>query len=355
MKILNKYIIKHVITATVIVALIFVGINFFIAFSAELSNIGQGNYNLWRAFYFSIMQVPFSFYQLFPMAGLLGTLIGLGQLASSNQLAVMRAAGYSVLQVAGSVIQAALIMFVFAAAIGEGAAPYLMQYSNAYRNQAMGVANANTQVLNNVWLKHNRDFVYIKKIPTPNQLQSVVEYQFAPDLSLKQVISAPKAHQVMGNWWMQGVNTLAFSPKKITQKTEANQQLQANIKPKLLNQQTINPELLSLPALEQLITYRQSIGLTYNHLFYAFWQRMLAPLTLIVMVLLGVPFIFGSQRSQSMGKKIVIGVVLGFGFYMLNQFLGLFSMVFSLPPLLSAAFPTVLVGVLALVFLSRIR
>lgn len=355
MKLLNKYIIKHVIGATVIVALIFVGINFFIDFAAELSDIGTRNYNLWRAFLYVLMQTPFNFYQLFPMAGLLGALVGLGQLSSSNQLVVMRSSGYSILQVVGSVTQAAIIMFIVAAAIGEGAAPYLMQYSTVYKNEAMGVANAQDAAQQNIWLKHRGNFFYIKSIPRSNMLKDVVEYRFNASLGLQQVVSAAEADNVGGNWWLRQAKILTFTDKHVKASHQASAQLHAIVKPHLLNQQTIDPQELSLVSLYQVIAYRQSIGLTYTHLLYSFWQRLIAPLTLIVMMLLGVPFIFGSQRERSMGQRIVIGVVLGFGFYMLNQFLGLFSMVFNLAPMVSAAFPTVLVGILALIFLAKIR
>ena len=63
------------------------------------------------------------------------------------------------------------------------------------------------------------------------------------------------------------------------------------------------------------------------------------------MICLGVPFIFGSLRSATMGLRLLTGVIIGFMFYMLNQFFGPFALVYQLPPTAAAITPTVLFAI----------
>jgi len=77
-----------------------------------------------------------------------------------------------------------------------------------------------------------------------------------------------------------------------------------------------------------------------------FWQRLFQPLATLVMICLAVPFIFGPLRTGTMGLRILSGVIVGFGFYILNQFFGPFSMVYQFPPLLAAGLPTLLFATL---------
>jgi len=332
-----------------------VGINFFVDFAAELSDIGQGQYDVWHAFVYVLMQVPFSFYQLFPMASLLGALIGLGQLSATHELVVMRAAGFSVAQVCGAVIYAALIMLIIAMGLGETIAPSLLQQSENYKANLIGKPLNVHEAHENIWMHNDNNFIHIEKIINANTLQGITEYKFSDDNQLQSVQHADYATRNGFSWLLQGTMQSNFNVDSITSESAPYRALMADIKPRLLNQADLEPEELSLRALYETIHYRNSIGLSSGHVAYIFWQRIMTPLTVIIMVCLGVPFIFGSQRVMTMGLRIVIGVALGFGFYMLNQFLGLFSMVFQLQPLFAAALPTLLFAGICALLLRKVR
>ena len=85
------------------------------------------------------------------------------------------------------------------------------------------------------------------------------------------------------------------------------------------------------------------------------WKRIFQPLTTLVMILLAIPFVLGSSRSVTMGWRVLFGIVFGFTFYILNAFLGQFSVVFQLSPLLAAILPTVLFAVLGVILALKLR
>ena len=119
MKIVDRYIGQNVIASTVTVLIVLLAIFTFFAFMDELEDIGRGSYTLGRAALVIFLSVPGLAYELFPIAALLGALLGLGSMMERNEIAVVRAAGVSKLRVIGSVMKTGLVFVVAAVLIGE--------------------------------------------------------------------------------------------------------------------------------------------------------------------------------------------------------------------------------------------
>src|SRR3990167_1853352 len=137
MHILNSYILYFVISATILVIFVLVGVESLMEFIGQLSDIGVVNYSLWKALVFVFTQLPSDIYQLFPMAGFLGCLIGLGRLATTSELIVMRSAGVSIAGVTGSVVKAAIVMMILVTLIGEFLAPSLEMAGDMMKAKAL--------------------------------------------------------------------------------------------------------------------------------------------------------------------------------------------------------------------------
>ena len=95
MLILDKYIARHIILGILFVMGLLLSLFTVFAFMDELNRVGQGNYSTVHAIQYVLLLLPGLAYQLFPMAALLGSTIGLGMMASNSELTVMRAAGIS--------------------------------------------------------------------------------------------------------------------------------------------------------------------------------------------------------------------------------------------------------------------
>ena len=119
MRILDHYIRASVIWASCLVVLVLAGIESFIEFIGELPSIGVAQYDILSVFAFVGMQIPTDVYQLFPVAGFIGSLIGLGRLATTSELIVMRAAGVSIARIGWAVVKAALLMLIVVTIMGE--------------------------------------------------------------------------------------------------------------------------------------------------------------------------------------------------------------------------------------------
>ncbi|HEY4731668.1 MAG TPA: LptF/LptG family permease, partial [Gammaproteobacteria bacterium] len=137
MRILNQYIGMAVVGGTLLVLFVLLALFSFVGFVAELEEVGTGNYELIQAGEFVLLSLPRLAYQLFPVAALLGSMIGLGVMASNNELLVMRAAGVSLMQVVASVMKAGLVLMVAAAVLGEVIATKAEQYAQDLRTRSL--------------------------------------------------------------------------------------------------------------------------------------------------------------------------------------------------------------------------
>ncbi|MGB5440376.1 MAG: LptF/LptG family permease, partial [Gammaproteobacteria bacterium] len=117
---------------------------------------------------------------------------------------------------------------------------------------------------------------------------------------------------------------------------------QTLVTPELLSAVAMKPQTMSVAAIAQLVDYLESNGLDSLQYRYAFWSRLMTPLTSLVMLLVSVPFVFGGLRSVPMGQRIFIGILVGFGFYVVNEISRQVGQVYALNPLLATIAPSLL-------------
>ncbi|QAV05674.1 Permease [Vibrio cholerae] len=118
-KILDWYIGRTIVATTALVLVTFVGLSGIIKYVEQLRKVGEGSYDLLQALLFVVLSIPRDVEMFFPMAALLGALIGLGALASSSELVVMQAAGFSKLDIGLSVLKTAIPLMIIVTLLGE--------------------------------------------------------------------------------------------------------------------------------------------------------------------------------------------------------------------------------------------
>ncbi|MEG2829677.1 MAG: LptF/LptG family permease, partial [Edwardsiella sp. (in: enterobacteria)] len=83
------------------------------------------------------------------------------------------------------------------------------------------------------------------------------------------------------------------------------------------------------------------------------WSKIFAPLSVAVMMLMALSFIFGPLRSVPMGVRVLTGICFGFVFYVLDQIFGPMSLVYNVPPVIGAVLPSALFLGLSVYLLLR--
>lgn len=351
-RLLDHYIRDAVIGATILVVFVLLGVESFMEFVGQFSSIGVSHFDFWKAFVYVLTQLPSDLYQLFPMIGFLGCLVGLGRLAASSQLIVIQMAGISVRQITWSVIKAALILIAIMVLMGEFIAPKLQTSGDNMKAVALSHA-VGYKALGGVWLRDGPSFVHISSIISAGEVHDVSRFIINDQHRLLSASFSPKGVFQEGHWVLEDVTTTHFSADRLTQTKEDRMPLKVVFDPNELEEGRKSIDQQSIGELYQSIHYREKAGLETTQYIFNFWQRILRPFTTAVMICLGVPFIFGSLRSVSMGFRVLTGVIIGFVFYMLNQFFGPFAMVYQITPLFASLMPTLLFATACVILLRR--
>jgi lipopolysaccharide export system permease protein len=101
------------------------------------------------------------------------------------------------------------------------------------------------------------------------------------------------------------------------------------------------------------ITYLQNNQQDSDRYQLALWRKIMQPLTIAVMLLVALSYVFGPLRSVTMGARVIMGVLTGFGFFIVDQVFGNMALVYQLPSIVGATLPACLFAGLAMFLLRR--
>ncbi len=352
MKLIDYYIMKAIWSAVGLMTLLLSVLQIFILFVNQLNNIGHGDFNLWEATIFVILQTPYQVYLFFPIISLLGALVGLGFLATNNELVVMRISGMSILQITGVVLQATLVLLIIATIIGELCIPRLMVYSKNRQIQALSGGQA-LRTINGVWLRYQNDFINIGSIQADNVLRDVLRFHFDNSYNLQFTQQVDHINYMNGVWYAYDSKTTFLHNNKIILVNDKQLVWPVVIKPVLLQLSSSEPDDMNLHELHQYIREKQHNHQLVINYQLVFWHRIFQPLATLTMVFIAAPFIFGPLRSATMGLRFMAGAGLGFGFHIFNHLFGSFSQVYQLSPIIAALIPTVIFAVIGMYLIQN--
>lgn len=350
--ILDRYIGITVLRTSLLSLAVLTGLSSLIRFVEQLKSVGRGSYEVIDAALFVFYSLPRDIEVFFPMAALLGGLIGMGMLASNSELVVMMAAGRSRLNIISAVMKTAVIMMVAVMAIGEWVAPPMEAKGRLIRAQEISGGSL-ISAQRGVWAKDGNNFINIGEVQDTGQLNSVLIYQFDGEQQLETVTYARSAVFQDQRWRLNQVTVTELLEREIIERQVPSKTWQSSLTPDKLGVVTVKPESLSISGLVDYLTYLESNQQSAQRYELALWRKLLAPVTVAVMLLVALSFIFGPLRSTSMGARILLGVVTGFGFHVTNEIFGPLAQVYQIPALLGALLPSLVFAGLAVYFMQR--
>ncbi len=354
MSILSRYLFKTITTTTLIVLLIFFGMDFFVRLMTEFNDVGDGNYTLWAAVAYVLMTMPNDLYTMFPMAGLLGALMGLGHLASHSELVVMRSSGITLMQIVRIILSSILVFVLIVCAFYETLAPRLNHEAEIMKAVARSHGQA-VATQYGVWAREGNSFFHFDAVNRNGMVTGLTRYEFDNAHHLTTVSSAEEGQHQGHGWEVKSVQITHIAADKTTSDIVEKQWWPLQLDPLILRITSIEPNEMNLIRLQKVIYYQNHNALRSADYALNFWQRIFAPLTACVMMFLAIPFIFGPLRSATMGLRLVAGVSLGFLFYIVNQFIGPFCLLYQIPPMFAALIPLLLFSGLGFVLMRRVK
>lgn len=354
MRILDRHLGATVAGSTLIVLVVLLALFFFLDFIEELGDVGKGRYGIAQAVQYLLLVQPRRIYELFPMAALVGSLTGLGWLASNSELVVIRAAGVSITQISAAVMKTGLAMMLGVLVIGELIAPVTAQYAQTQRSIAIS-DRISLKTTYGFWTRDGQSFINIRDILPGERLGDISIYEFDDARRLRVATHARQAHFEDGRWVLEDIVQSHIQEDKVTTRPIARAAWESLLSPALVSVVAVKPEKLAAWDLYKYIGYLHDNGQNAQRYELALWNKILWPLVSGVMVFLAIPFVFGPLRAVGMGQRIVMGSLLGIGFHLFNQTFSQLGLVYNFSPGFSALTPAVLVFGLAILLMRRVR
>jgi lipopolysaccharide export system permease protein len=378
MSVLDRYIVRTVFGAVVLVMAVLLVLGGLFLFISQQGDIGVGHYTVADALWYTLLNLPQQVYQLLPITALIGSVIGFGQLARGSEITVIRATGVSVARLAGTALIAAGLLIVLEGALGEWA-PQLQEAANQQKAFSQfnsigfgGGAGA--------WVRDGDLILNVARQSGSRQFAGMQVFELSPQHTLLSIGHAASATALGHHTWLLGSYTESRflygsadapaaqpgceqlpaqcrppSVDRVTASAPSRKELQSNVTAGFLGLAVQDPEQLTLSSLWQLIGYFHANSLDARQYLFAFWSKIARTVAIAFSVLLAIPFVLGSMRSAGAGTRTMLALIIGIGFFLLQRLIESGTIVFNLDPVILAWLPTALLATVTLLLLARAR
>jgi len=352
--ILDFYIARIIIQQTLLAFAVLLGLFIFVTFIDQLGDLGVNEFGIADAIRYVLLTIPRTIYELFPMAALLGSMLGLSLLANDSELTVMRASGLSVFQIAAAVLKVGVMFALINVLLGEFVTPTTETMAQRGRAEALQ-RHIKQQTDFGLWMKDSKTYVNVGEVLPDLTLLRLRIIEFDDDDRLRAFAYAERGEFDNPEWRLVDVRQTL-----VDEEGNANPQFvdaavwRTNVTPEILSVFLIKPDQLSIWQLSQYVTHLSTNSQDTERYELAFWSKLFLPLSTAVMVILAIPFVFQQLRSGGLGRNLFIGIMLGVGFYVVDRGFGNIVQVYDIPPFLGALMPVTAFALLAIFMLRRI-
>jgi len=355
MVILDRYLGRIILQYSLISMAVLLALFTFVNFLDQIGSVGRGNYDIFEAIKFTILTIPRLLYELFPMAALLGSIIGLSLLANDSELIVMRASGVSMLQITAAALKMGGLFVIFAVIVGEVISPFTETKAQRGRAEALQ-QNIQQQTNFGLWMRDTQTYVNVGEVLPDLTLLRVKVFEFDPNKRLRSMVTADDGLFQDGYWLINNVKQTLIDPSGQTETLQTpSAKWQSRVTPQILSVFLIKPDQLSFWQLSRYIKHLSTNQQKTDQFELAFWGKLMLPLSTAVMVVLAIPFVFVNIRSGGLGRSLFTGIMLGLGFYAANKGFGYVVLANGLSPFLGATLPVIGFLFFAMVMMRRVE
>lgn len=354
---LAKYIITGVLKGTTMVVVALVTVGSVIEFVGQLDDVGIASYGIQEALLYIALRMPHKIFDVLPAAALLGSLLSLGNMAVHRELVVMRTSGVSQYRLLGAVGAAGVVLLVVMLLLGESLAPSLGAYARTMRAEAL-LEDVDTASARSTWFKDGNRIFNLRRPRNGGEFDLAVRvFELDGETRIDRIAKADQVTTVSADVWeMLGYAQTSFDgavPASASREPQVQQDYGLN--PELLELSEVRADLLDTPRLDRYITYLQSNGLDASQYLAAYWGRVANGASVVLMAILALPFVLGGLRSAGTGARMIFGLIIGLGYFVLVRLSAQIGEVFSLDPVVAAWAPGALLLLVTSLAVVRLR
>jgi lipopolysaccharide export system permease protein len=288
------------------------------------------------------LRVPAIIQRFLPFSVLLGTLIVFMTLNQNSEVISMKAAGLSAHQVLAPFIVASVFVAAVSFLFNERIVSRASASLDRWEAVEFGPLPTGLEGVTNVWVRDGDDLIHAELASgrgVNTRLSRVAVYDRAGGI-LKSIVDADSAKPVDGGWEL--FNARAFDVAAGTRKGLGNVRMAHGVRPDQFTLASVDPLGLSYVQLSQAIDDLDAAGRPTASLKANLLHKVSGPLSTVLMPLLAAVAAFGLARSGKLFVRAVIGMALGFAYFVADNFGLAMGNLGAYPPLLAAWGPFVL-------------
>ncbi|MET0378344.1 MAG: LPS export ABC transporter permease LptG [Spongiibacteraceae bacterium] len=334
---ISRYVARQVAAATLMVLGVLLGID---VISGVIDQAGDLNnrYTVLSALWYMLLTVPSRIYGFLPFAALIGCLAGLGTLATTSELIVIRTAGVSVVRILWMAIRPTLLLALVGVLCAEYIGPPLKQAAESYRAVALEKDDIGISSYG-LWHREADRFIHFNAVQPNGELLGITIFEMDAQRHLQSALFAKRAIYQGDHWLFEDVRETRFSAGKVERVEDAKRLWETQLSPQLLNILVLEPRDLSISGLWRYVRFLREQGSNAGEYELAFWNKVLLPLAIVSLILVAASIVFGPLRQSTMGYRVFVGVLIGVVFRVSQDMLAPASLVFGFAPILASAVP----------------
>jgi lipopolysaccharide export system permease protein len=297
---------------------------------------GNGDAELWR---YVSLRIPQLISRFLPFAVLLGTLIALATLNQNSEVVSMKAAGISAHQIIAPLVVASLGIAAASFVFNERIVTRATETLSAWEKVEYGPVPKDSGITPNVWVRFGDDLVLARQVKEQGdatELGGITVYDRDWE-TLQGIVNAKRATYADGGWVLEDADI--FDVRSGRRSTVARFPYGKGLDPTQFTLAKVNPDEESVATLRSAIVQLKAAGRDTAELETGLWHKFSGPLSAVLMPLLAAVAAFGLARSGQLFLRAVMGMALGFAYFVADNFALAMGNLGAYPPLLAAWAP----------------
>lgn len=306
-----------------------------------LAHPGNGQAEVWR---YVSLRTPQIIARFLPFSVLLGTILTLSTMNQNSEVIALKAAGLSAQQVLAPLVVAAFGVALISYTFNERVVARATATLSAWDDVDFGPLPVDRGDRTNVWVRDGDDLIQVRQIQGRGDaavLNGVTLFDRAGG-KLRFVLNAADGRRAPDRRGWLLTNAIRFDIAAGTIERLPSITVAPEVRPDQFTLAEVDPDGLSLPDLKEAIDDLSGAGRPTKALEGALWHKISGPLSSVLMPLLGAVAAFGLARSGKLFVRAVIGMALGFAYFVADNFALAMGNLGAYPPFLAAWAPFLL-------------
>ncbi|MBX7492194.1 LPS export ABC transporter permease LptG [Qipengyuania sp. 1NDW9] len=300
------------------------------------------------------LRIPQLIQRFLPYSVLLATLITLVTLNQNSEVIAMKAAGLSAHQVLAPLLLTALVVGGFSFAFNERVVTRATATLKAWDAAEYGPIPAESSVRANVYLAEGSNVLTAAQLTGSGEtirMRNVTWYRRSPDGGIIEQVDARSASYAGPGWLLEDV-------KRFDVGSASTQEIDSlvvgeELTPDQIDLAKIDPEAVPFWELGPQIDAFEAAGRRTGEMRAKWWHKLSGPLSSFLMPLLGAVAAFGLARSGQLFVRALIGMALGFAYFVVDNAALAMGNFGGYPPFLAAWAPFLLFALIGETVLIR--